>query len=46
MEVESIKKTKTEGNVETKNLRIQTATTQVGFTNTIQEMEENLRLRR
>lgn len=40
MEIESIKKAQSDGIVEMKNLENWTWTTQVGFTNIIQKMEE------
>ena len=40
MEVELMKKTQTEGNLEMKNLTIWTETTEAIFTNRVQEMEE------
>lgn len=38
VEIESIKKIKTEGRLEVKNLEIQTGTSKESFTNRIQEM--------
>lgn len=42
MEIESVKKTQTEGNLEVENVGTQTGTSEVSLTNRTQEMEERI----
>lgn len=42
VDLESIKKTQTEGKLEMKDLRTQTGITETSFTNRIQEMDERI----